>query len=165
MKKSTKRSVIWILIFIAVIAIVGYMAKPKKILSPIPASYMPIIIKEVYAESSQRELIDVYVDRYIRKYTNNNTQYSYYKQLLNCLLYYETKHGAVKKDGDNGLAGGILQFHQATWVSFRNKMLKLGLIEEVGSRYNDEQAVNTTIWALVNNYGNNWGPILRGDCK
>ena len=43
-------------------------------------------------------------------------------------------------------------------------MLKKGLIKEIGSRYDLEQSIETTAWALLEGRGKEWGPILREEC-
>ena len=165
LKKDTFLSVIWLFVLLLIIGVFLWYYKRSQILvRPIPESYQPSIIKFVKVAVAS-ENIDTYIDRYSRKYARNDDQYSYLKQLMHCLLHFESKHGIVKRDGDNGLAGGIAQFHQDTWVRMRKQMLKLGLIKEIGSRYDEEMAIQTTIWAVVNGRGKEWGPILRGSCQ
>ena len=141
LKTTTWWSVVLLLILCIIVAFWGRYSKSRstlELLSPIPKGYIPekiILVKEVIAVD--RNQIDAFIDKYKKRYVKNDTQYSYLKQLIHCLLYYESKHGIVKTNGDNGLAGGIAQFHQATWVRMRKQMLKQNLIEEIGSRYND----------------------------
>jgi hypothetical protein len=58
-----------------------------------------------------------------------------------------------------------LQFHEGTYNSFRNKMIKAGLVEDMGDRFSEWYSIETTAWALANGYANHWGPIVRGVCK
>src|SRR3990167_8683072 len=106
------------------------------------------------------ETIDSWVSEYSEKYGKTNSQRNHIKVLLHCLLFRESGYGSNKSHGDGGLAGGPLQFHQPTWNQFRKLM---GV--ERGSRYDMESSIQTTAWALANNRGDNWGPILRQECK
>ncbi len=99
-----------------------------------------------------------YVDRYFTGYERSEMY-----MIMQCLLHRESGHSDGDKagKGDGGLAGGTLQFHQATWNRMRGQMLKAGEITEIGNRYNTEQSVHTTVWAINNGNALEWGPILR----
>ncbi len=163
--KFIRQSTLILILLMVIVAFTGYYIKSSEvILSPLAKEqYKLVIVKEVQAVD--RNLIDRYVDVYSRKYAKNDTQYSWLKNISHCLLFYESKHGQAKGFGDRGLAGGISQFHQNTYVSYRNKMIKKGLVNNIGSRLDDENAIQTMIWAISNGYGKAWGPVLRGECK
>jgi len=76
--------------------------------------------------------------------------------IMHCLAHRESGHGASNAHGDNGLAGGPFQFHQATWVRMRKQME-----EPESSRYDFMEASRTTAWAIANGRALEWGPILR----
>lgn len=109
---------------------------------------------------------DALIDYYATKYTSSPNTQAHRKALLHCLYWKETR-GGIDADvhGDNGLAGGPFQFHEPTYKSMRNKMIKEGVATELGSRYNFENAVDTTSWAISQGQGKQWGPILRGECQ
>lgn len=110
--------------------------------------------------------LSIFVDRYVSRYTKTPGEYSRGMALFHCLLSKESLHDNNKGHGDNGMAGGPMQFWNDTWVRMRKQMMAKGLIEEIGSRYDQEQAVQTAVWQiLVNGRGHEWGPILRGECK
>jgi hypothetical protein len=81
--------------------------------------------------------------------------------IMHCLAHRESGHGASNAHGDGGLAGGPLQFHQETWQRMRGQMIKQGVADEIGSRYDLKEAVRTTAWAIREGRGLEWGPILR----
>lgn len=107
---------------------------------------------------------DILVAKYADQYGRTKGEQSRLRGILHCLLTKESVHGENKGHGDNGKAGGPLQFWEDTYNGYRKLMIKEGLVEEVGSRYNLENAIETTTWALVNGRGKAWGPILRGEC-
>jgi len=111
------------------------------------------------------ETIDSWVSEYSEKYGKTNSQRNHIKVLLHCLLFRESGYGSNKSHGDSGRAGGILQFWNETWNRMRNRMMRAGLVNEISSRYDEEESINTTAWALSEGYGNEWGPILRKECK
>jgi len=84
--------------------------------------------------------------------------------IMQCLLNRESQHTEMDENthhGDNGMAGGSLQYWEETWVGYRKLMIKEGLITEIGSRYDAEQAVFTTVWAINSGRAKAWGPIFR----
>lgn len=83
------------------------------------------------------------------------------RMIMHCLLHIESSHGANKGHGDNGMAGGILQFWEETWAGYRKIMINEGYTEAISSRYNEKDAIYTTVWALKTNRGKAWGPIYR----
>ncbi len=108
---------------------------------------------------------DELVAKFADKFGSTTDQKSRLRYLLHCLLYRESRHYNNRANGDNGQAGGPLQFHEYTFLSMRRQMMSEGLIGEIGSRYNPEDAIETGAWALANGLGNNWGPILRRECR
>jgi len=122
---------------------------------------VPVESKEERPEAQ----VSVLVEAVAAKYAHGD--YEKYRLIyqLHCLLWKESNYYLNKAHGDNGLAGGALQFHEGTWVSFRREMMRQGLVAEIGSRYDLEQAVETAAWALAHGKGNHWGPIARGECR
>ena len=112
-------------------------------------------------EISSAKSYDIYVGEFVDEYFSNPGQQSEVRMIMHCLLYRETKHDLSKGHGDGGLAGGPLQYHQPTWDGFRKIMIKKGLVNEVGSRYDIKESIRTTVWAIEDGRALNWGPILR----
>lgn len=124
------------------------------------SAYVTIIDKEVV----KKESIDTWVAEFVDEYFESNTQRSEARMIMHCLLHRESGHrelGENDAHGDGGRAGGILQFHENTWIVFRKLMLNAGLVNEIGSRYDAKEAIRTTVWAIKNNRSLAWGPILR----
>jgi hypothetical protein len=117
------------------------------------------------AEGQKVAGIDEWITYYADKYSKSQEKYFHTKQLLHCLMYRESRYDTNKGHGDNGKAGGPLQYHQGTWDGYRKLMIKQGHITEIGSRYDVEQAINTTAWAINDGRAKAWGPVLRGECK
>lgn len=109
--------------------------------------------------------IDAWVTFYANKFAKTPGKVNHTRQLLHCLLYREAGYGSNKGHGDNGKAGGALQFHNPTWDGYRKIMMKRGLITEIGSRYDMEQAIETTAWAINDGRALAWGPFLRKECE
>lgn len=127
------------------------------------------VVKEVVVEKEKVILVGSELDRIVDKNAKRFSygsadRYSELKATLHCLLYFESKHTAANGHGDNGKAGGPFQFWEGTYEGFRKIMIKKGLTDHIGSRYDLEDATETTAWALVDGRGLNWGPILRGEC-
>jgi hypothetical protein len=161
-----------ILIALALLVIKGYCDRKEfKYVSPVPEGYI-YEPKPVYAavpdQGSEDPWPDDYsflVETYAQKYAKTKQQKLYLTYQLHCLLRKESFYYENKGHGDGGLAGGVLQYHQATWNAFRNEMIRKGLVKEVGSRYDVEQAIETTAYALANGKENHWGPVARGECR
>lgn len=138
------------------------LANPIIVDRPVEVEKVVEVEKEVVKEIPQ-ENMDTWVNKYVNRYFVGY-QVSEMKMIMHCLLHRESGHQAHGENGphgDNGKAGGVLQFHQETWERMRGQMLKTELIDEVGSRYNVEQAIHTTVWAIKNGNAKEWGPILR----
>lgn len=165
-KSFWKSSLVLIFFTILLVAVHQRSVPSDRVISPLPDNYIPervIVIKEAYAVD--RNKIDASVDKAAEQFGKGKGGYSDMKKTLHCLLYYETKHGYDKGHGDNGKAGGILQFHEPTWQRMRKKMIKQGLVEDISNRYDEHNAIMTTAWAISEGRGSEWGPILRGECQ
>lgn len=162
-ERTKQRDILALLFFMAAVAIIGHWYVgylESKIVSPCPKDGC-IGVNIVHAQEPKST--SSLVDESITKYGKGKDQ-SHLQSLMHCLLDKESKHGANRSRGDSGKASGILQFHQPTYISFRKIMMKRGLVDYLGSRDNDQDAIETTVWALVDGRGSNWGPILRGEC-
>ncbi len=102
------------------------------------------------------ELIEQAVDEFLPTHKSESLM------IMHCLAHREARHGESKAMGDNGLAGGPFQFHEATWIRMRKQMIDSGLSHEVGSRFDFKESARTTAWAIKNGHGLEWGPLLRG---
>lgn len=180
LKQKTKETIAWISIALFTIAFVGSLwtgwsqtesvyiyaneetpapsATPEPTEEPEPAKEEEI--EEVTPEYTPSEA-DVLVGKYADKYGRTTGEKSRLRGVLHCLLNIESVHGNNNGHGDNGMAGGPLQFWEETYIGYRKLMIKEGLVTEIGSRYNLEDAIETTAWALVTGRGKAWGPILR----
>lgn len=127
-----------------------------QLLSPVPA----IVVRAGRPVPG----IDTWVDVFALKFAKSKAQYGLIKARAHCLLYKETGYGSNKGFGDGGKAGGILQFHEPTYIGFRKIMMAQGLVKEIGSRMNQKDAIETTMWAIANGRELNWGPVLRKEC-
>jgi len=154
------------LILVSLVLLGSYYDKlpVQPIISPIAEAREPAPKPTEVPKKKEVDYSDL-VEKYAQKYAKD--EYQRYKLIyqLHCLLWHESNHYLNKGYGDDGKAGGPLQYWQGTWVSFRKQMIKLGLITEIGDRENPEQAIETTAFALSRGYGDNWGPIKRGECR
>lgn len=164
---SNKMRVQWMII-LAIIYVGVYMAQPVQI----PKSPSP---NNGYVFASEADVIppddiqktDEWVGKYVDQYCNSHYCRSRMRGIMHCLLTKESEHTFMDADdhhGDGGQAGGILQYWPDTWTGFRKIMISRGLITEIGSRYNPEQAIETTVWAILDKREGNWGPVNRGEC-
>ncbi|MCR4324970.1 MAG: hypothetical protein NUV69_04770 [Candidatus Curtissbacteria bacterium] len=127
------------------------------ITSPVPTSTPTATVAEIVSAKPY----DIYVGEFVDEYFENPAQQSEVRMIMHCLLYRETKHDLSKGHGDGGLAGGPLQYHEATWEGFRKIMVNKGLVTEIGSRYDVKESIRTTVWAIEDGRALNWGPLLR----
>ncbi len=161
LKPEVKHDCLILVIFMLLAVIAGREYQhAHPILSPCPDSGC---VSVVYAVEKKLLTIDEMVDFYATRYTKNASQKSWMKTTLHFLLYKESKHGEDKQQGDGGLAGGPLQFHEATYQEYRQIMMKRGLTDHIGSRYDLEDAIETATWAISDGRQNAWGPIARGE--
>jgi hypothetical protein len=133
-----------------------------------PQPHNVIVVDKPITVIKEAANIDTWIGKYADKYANDKKNTSYLRYQLHCLANKESGHryNDHRKCGDGGLSCGLMQFREGTWKSFRSKMMKLGLVSEIGSLWNNEQVVETTAWALANGYENHWGPIVnKGACK
>lgn len=127
--------------------------------SPLP-EHPPIILERQVPVEVPQEDIDTWVGEYTDQYFNDYRR-SEVRMIMHCLLHRESGHASSDAHGDNGKAGGPLQFWNDTWVRMRTQMIKQGKTNEIGSRYDHEQAIHTAIWAIANGHALEWGPVNR----
>lgn len=109
--------------------------------------------------------VDDLVDIYSKKYGKTPYQANRTKALIHFLLLREQNYGGSNARGDGGLAAGPLQFHEGTYISYRNMMIQQGLVSDMGSRLDMEDAIETTAWAINDGREKAWGPVARGEIK
>lgn len=107
--------------------------------------------------------VDKLVDKYSKEYTDDTYKQNRTKAMIHFLLLKEQNYGGSDACGDGGKACGPLQYHEPTYIGYRNIMIRRGLVTEMGSRLNMEDAIQTTAWAINNGRETAWGPILRGE--
>ncbi len=112
-------------------------------------------------EKSKMEAQDQWIGEAADKYANKSKSASKLRYQLHCLAYKENGHHANNKCGDGGKSCGMYQYRKGTWEGFRKQMIKAGLVKEIGSLWDDQEAINTTAWALVNGKETHWGPIVN----
>jgi hypothetical protein len=120
---------------------------------------------KIAGTSAELQTIDEKVDFYANKFGKTAWTKLRTKTLLHYFLLRESAYGNTKVCGDNGLACGPLQFHEATYQGFRKIMIKRGLTTEVGSRLDMDNAIETAAWAINDGRENDWGPYARGEIK
>ena len=152
--------------FLVLLAVSMHLMSEKRnapMVSPAPTSGFERVmkhelVKKVYAyESEAEEYIHTYANMY-------GKDVEYTKFQLYCLYWKESQNGRNNGHGDNGMAGGPMQFWKETYTRMRGQMIDLGLTDLMADRYNLKTAIETTAWAINNGYANEWGPILRGEC-
>lgn len=133
---------------------------PKPTATPTPTPIASKYLQGRLDPGTQDVWIGVYADKFAtKKISSSKLRYQ-----LHCLAHKENGHSANNKCGDNGNACGMYQFWAETWQRMRGQMLKKGLITEIGDRWNDQQAIETTAYAITHGMEKEWGPILRGGC-
>lgn len=167
-----------LLLIVVMMIISGWIIRSNQIISPLPETKISgfgAIIQTVKAYEEIRLPIesicetdlcrfDYWVGKYTDKYFESNSQRSEVRMIMQCLLHRESGHQPHDENGphgDGGKAGGILQYHAPTWIAYRKIMMDEGLISEISSRYNPEQAIETTVWAISTGRAYAWGPVLR----
>lgn len=127
----------------------------------------PLVVEEIEDYEMSYEIkepcneIDCWIDMYSKQYGTDLNKRQQLKVKLHFLAYREAKYGVSNGHGDGGKAGGPYQFHQPTWEANRQRMIDEGLINDIGSRYDMQQAIQTTAWMLSEGQDNQWGPLLR----
>lgn len=171
LRPDTKRTIAYLLFLMLVIAIVGFFAQVdfkkeqqrNNIKSPL--GWKPEVFAEEIQVFTLTENQDTWIGQYAEKYATKSKNASYLRYQLHCLANKENGHHANDKCGDNGKSCGMYQYREGTWNGFRKEMIKKGLASEVGSLWDDQQAIETTAWALANGKENHWGPIVnKGAC-
>lgn len=109
--------------------------------------------------------LDAMIDKYAMKYGSTKWIQLRTKALLHAMLLHETAYGNTTKCGDQGLSCGPLQFREPTYNGFRKEMIKKGLVEEMGSRFDLENSIDTAAYMVATGHEDNWGPVLRGEVK
>lgn len=147
---------LWCFLTLFLIWSVGSYVEAHRLISPCPDTGCHVAV--VYADETKvDELVDIYSFRYGKtRYERNRI-----KALLHFLLLKEQNYGGSDSCGDHGLACGPLQYHQATYESFRKIMMKKGFVKTMGSRLNMKDAIETTAWAISDGREGNWGPVAR----
>ncbi len=128
--------------------------QPVKVqVSPTPTPQLKVvelIMPTATPTPTNSDYIELAVDEFLPKRRSESLM------IMHCLAHRESGHGSSTAHGDNGLAGGPFQFHQATWIRMRKQMG-----EPESSRYDFKEAARTTAWAIANGRALEWGPILR----
>jgi hypothetical protein len=160
----------WVLVALAVAIKQWYDKLPTDpIVSPVSAQEVEVykvkFLNEAEAKESTRGAIPNMVEMSAEKFTKNTKQKNHIMYQLFCLLREESNLGEVETCGDSGKSCGVLQFREATYNRMRREMIRKGLVTELGDRFSPFYSIETTAYALVQGYGNEWGPISRGECK
>jgi len=120
-----------------------------------------IAVNAIESEVDELKEIDNYVGEAVDEFFTLPGQRSEVRMIMHCLLNRESKHNYSKGKGDGGKAEGILQYHEGTWIGYRKIMIEKGLATEIGSQYDNKEAIRTTVWAISDKRATAWGPILR----
>lgn len=123
----------------------------------------PAIAMDGMISSVQDKYIFTYATKFQRPDLGKTVSLLRYQ--LACLAHKENGYHANDKCGDNNQACGMYQFHQPTYVAFRKIMIAQGLTDHIGSRLNDQDAVETTAWAITHGHESDWGPMNLGMCQ
>lgn len=163
------RPLYWMLASMALCAYLNYRFQPVELYRPLVGEVKAIElpVKTIVEAPDDIQKTDYWLAKYVDKYFKTHYGRSRARATMGCLLNKESEHTFMTESdhhGDNGKAGGILQYWAGTWTGMRKIMLEKGLITEIGSRYNPEEAIETTVWALSDGRERNWGPINIGDC-
>ena len=152
------------LLFLFGFIIAGSEVEVKyEFISPLPDRVLGKVDQIQAQEPDLCRDIDCWIDEYSKKFVKSEVEAMQIKVKLHFLVYKESKYGFDTNCGDSGKACGPLQFHESTWQGYRKIMLKEGLIDEIGSRLDMEQALETTAWAIATGRETAWGPIKRGE--
>jgi len=168
-----KRRVLLASAFVLAILTALYISSKIESLSPVGAVSAPthevVEVEKIVIKEQPRENVDTYIGDAVDEFVPNHRSEA--RMIMHCLAHRENGHGGnPDAHGDNGLAGGPFQFHQATWERMRKAMIKQGHATEIGSRYDFKEASRTTAWAMLetekprNKRSGSifeWGPVLR----
>lgn len=106
-------------------------------------------------------LLDQIIGEAVDEFFTDRSQRSELRMIMHCLAHRENGHAANDHCGDSGKACGPFQFHLETWLRMRKQMIKEGYATEIGDRYDLTESTRTTVWAIRNENGLEWGPINR----
>jgi hypothetical protein len=148
-------SIFQLLILILILAIIAYKMQPK-VISMIPD-------KIVYAEEPKSLTIDEMVDKYSKQFGKTRWEQNRFKAMTHYLLLREQNYGGSNAMGDNGLAGGPMQFHAGTYTANRQRMIDKGLTDHMGSRFDMEDSISTAIYMFSLKQEKQWGPVARNE--
>lgn len=146
-----------ILFFLLVYGVLQVFKTP--ILSPCPDNGC------ISVQYSIPKTVDFLVDMYATKYGKTKWLQLRTKALVHFMLLREAAYGNTTTCGDSGLACGPLQFHEPTYISYRKQMISKGLAQDMGSRWDMENAIDTASYIINEGGENNWGPVARGEIK
>src|ERR1035437_7131244 len=153
---------IWFVVLIAIAMYLPLTVMPSTVFAPKAEARLDGI-KVVQPLTSVQ---DAYIFTYATKYANPaiGKSVSFLRYQLACLAFKENGFHSNDKCGDGGLACGEYQYHPATYTGFRKIMMSEGLTDHIGSRLNDEDATETTAWAITHGHESDWGPLNLGMC-
>lgn len=155
--RNNELRILWIAVFVLVGIIVCIKTQPQ-IISPLGES--PVCLTYQAPKT-----IDYLIDYYSNKYGKSPWDKLTTKVKLHFLLLRESVYGTNKNCGDSGLSCGPMQFRASTYANYRAKMLKLGLVTDMGSLWDLENSIDTAAYIISVGGQNNWGPILRQEIK
>ena len=169
LKRNAYLNVLVLGIFIALVVIIGknFRSQELKTISYAQTankfSQQISQLKEINKYSNPQ---DIWIFQYATQFQKPEIgkSVSLLRYQLACLAHKENGYHANNNCGDGGLACGMYQYHPETYTGFRKIMMSEGLTDHVGSRLNDQDAIQTTAYALTHGLENNWGPIARGMC-
>lgn len=154
--------ILWTLFISACVGALLYITQDR-VISPCSDTGCHVKVVEAEERLSDYQKIDRWVDIYSEKYGKTRYEKNRTKAMIHFLLLKEQNYGGSTNCGDSGKACGILQFHEPTYIGYRNIMIKRGLVKVVGSRLNYENAIETCAWAINDGREDAWGPIARGE--
>ncbi len=105
----------------------------------------------------QIEMMDIWIGKYVDMFAKTDAEKSKWRYYMHCIANHESSHHYNKKDGDDGLAHGLMQFHHATYVEYRTRLMDRGLVSNMGSEYDDEDAIETMAFAISQGAIGDWG--------
>lgn len=127
---------------------------PTPTLTPPPTPVITDAPHKIGEVEDSSETKSMYIEDAVNEFLPDHKSESL--MIMHCLAHRESGHGASNAHGDNGLAGGPFQFHEATWTRMRKQMG-----EPLSTRYDFKESARTTAWAIANGRALEWGPILR----
>jgi len=170
LKAKTYLTILGLLGFMVIVALIGKNFKNQE---NITAHYFNASqsyaqqVKEIKALTKDSNSQDIWIFQYATQFQRPELgkTVSLLRYQLACLAHKENGYHSNDHCGDGGLACGMYQYHPGTYTGFRKIMIAQGLTDHIGSRLNDQDAIQTTAWALTHGHEEDWGPILRGECQ